>query len=230
MILALITKIKLALTELKVVLNKDTIIFLISDTLFYCTSSVVGTFLGVYITARVAPGRLDAIGLVSMLYQIAFSLASLNSGFLARKFDMVGKKNMVAVAYLISGITTILVGFAQDVTSIAIIFTICGLAEGIASPIKWSIYSKIINKKYDDTAWGLDSFVTSAIPALALLPVGYLSEKYHISIIFILSGILTLVSGFFFGFVGTKVPFLKFKRKVNRKKALNMELDEAELK
>lgn len=202
---ALFKKIQTIKIDLHSLLSRDTVFFLIADILFYCTSNVVGSFLGILIASKVAPNRLDVVGLVFTAYQVSYAIAPMFIGHLSKLNRGKKKSYVVAYAYLFSGLVTVFMGFSENILLIAILFTISGLFDGIAYPIKNTIYTKLIKEGSDEKAWGLLSFLTTAIPALFLIPISFLTKESTIPIMFAFSGVLTVLAGIFFG----KIELLK---------------------
>lgn len=210
----LLKRIQLIRIDLKSFLSRDSVFFIIADILFYCTSSVVGSFLGILIASKVAPNRLDAVGLVFTVYQIGYALAPLFITQLTKRIHKSKKSYIVAFAYLVSGLVTIFLGFSNNIALIAVLFAISGFFDGIAYPLKNAIYSKLIKEGSDEKAWGLLSFLNTAIPALLLIPISLLTKESTIPIIFAFSGILTIFAGIFFG----KIDMFKKEVRENERK------------
>lgn len=179
--------------------------FLIADILFYCTSNVVGSFLGILIASKIAPNRLDVVGLVFTAYQVSYAIAPMFIGHFNKMNRGKKKSYIVAFSYLVSGLVTIFMGFSNNLILITTFFTVSGLFDGIAYPIKNAIYTKLIKNGSDEKAWGLLSFVTTAIPAIFLIPISMVTKESTIPVIFAFSGVLTVFAGIFFG----KIDILK---------------------
>jgi MFS family permease len=192
-------KIKYNIADLTTLLNRNVFYYLIADILFYCTSNIVNSFLSILIAYQIASDRLDIVGIVFTSYEIAFAISSLFAEKITKRLKKQNKGNIIAISYTISGILTAIIGFCSHAWTIAIFFALIGLFNGIAYPIKNSNYSKIVNNNYTEKAWGVLTFFNTLIPAIFLVLVGFLSSKSTLPIIFVISGLQSILSGFFFG-------------------------------
>ncbi|KKR71566.1 MAG: hypothetical protein UU16_C0059G0002 [Candidatus Woesebacteria bacterium GW2011_GWA2_40_7] len=63
--------------KFKIKVNRNVRIFLFSDVLYWTASTVISTFLSVLVVEKIAPGRLDAVGLVTAVYLFCRAVAEL---------------------------------------------------------------------------------------------------------------------------------------------------------
>ena len=79
--------------------------------------------------------------------------------------------------------------------------------EALTFSLKWTIFSKIISKKFEVPSWGIENTLTGLVAAGIAFLAGSMSENFDIAVIFWLFGILVSASGLFPPFLHEQKPF-----------------------
>lgn len=185
-------------------LNHNVRVFLLSDVLYWSASAVISTFLAVLVTVEITDGRLDAVGLVSAAFLAANALFGIPLSLLTRKLSRNQKKNLVSWTYIAYGVVIALFGFSTALWHILALQVAAAFLEALAYPLKWTIFSHILSKRYEETGWSLESFAASLMGAAAAYAAGVLSQKYGLTVIFVGFGLFYAASGVLFRYIQQK--------------------------
>ncbi len=182
-------------------LNRNVKAFLLSDILYWSASAVISSFLAVLVTVQITDGRLDAVGLVSAVFLATNALAGIPLTFLTKRLSSKQKKNLVSWTYILYGAVIASFGFSTELWHVLLLQVLAATLEALAYPLKWTIFSHILNKRYEVTGWSIESFCASIAAAGVAYGAGVLSQDYGLTVIFVGFGIVYSLSGFLFFFV-----------------------------
>src|SRR3989304_3799164 len=121
----------------KIRVNRNVRIFLFSDVLYWTANTVVSTFLSVLVVEKIAPGRLDAVGLVTFVYLLCRAIAEIPASIISTKIPPKVQIRIVAVSLVIYSLVIALLGFAQNLWQLIFLQVLLGIFDAVINPIKW---------------------------------------------------------------------------------------------
>jgi len=182
-------------------LNKNIEIFLFSDVLYWGAISIIGTFLSIFITLKIAPNDIEAVGLVVAIYLVVSGITGVPISLYTRRLSTEAKINLFSAAYIFYGFIVAFMGFSDHLWQIIAFRIVIAIIEGMTYPLKWALFSKIQEKGTEETTWSIESLTSSLAAALFALLAGYVGSNYGLSYVFIISGVLISLSGVFVKFI-----------------------------
>ncbi len=99
---------------------------------------------------------------------------------------------------------TIMMGFSVSIAQVFFFQTIISLIDAICYPLKWSIFTKIIDSNNQELEWSLEDVLSTLASATLAALGGYLTNWYGLTVIFIFFGISYSLSGLSFYFIKMK--------------------------
>lgn len=178
--------------------SKNVKSFIISDSLSYSASSLVNVFLTFLIADRITNGRIDLVGFLISYYMVFTAFVGL---FFAKKAKInkpEHKKHLVTWSHVLYGLLIALMGFSTSIAHIASILSALAILDGILYPLKWDIFSKILDKGKEVYEWSLEGFYTAIAAAITAALAGYMASKLGLESVFIIFGLFYIISGIAF--------------------------------
>ena len=188
----------------KIRVNRNVRIFLFSDVLYWTANTVVSTFLSVLVVEKIAPGRLDAVGLVTFVYLLCRAIAEIPASIISTKIPPKVQIRIVAVSLVIYSLVIALLGFAQNLWQLIFLQVLLGIFDAVINPIKWTSFSRILDGGSEEFEWGLEDFIPCLTGAVSALVGGVISERIGISYIFVVFAAFYTVSGLAYLFIKVK--------------------------
>lgn len=112
--------------------------------------------------------------------------------FLAKSNDL--EKFITTIAgILLLSLSYFGFSFSSNVISLFMFFGIAGMALGIASPAKNSLFSTHLDKNKETIEWGIYDAVTFIGMASTAALGGFIASYYGFSLLFVLSGIVNFI-------------------------------------
>lgn len=179
-------------------INKSVKSFLISDTLSYSASSLINVFLTFLIADKITQGRIDIVGFLISYYLLFMAIVGLIFAKKANIKKANQKKHLVTWSLILYGLLISLMGFSSSILHIAAILSILAVLDGILYPLKWDVFSKILDKGNEVYEWSLEGFFTAIAASITAAAGGFLAEKLGLESVFIIFGIFYVVSGIAF--------------------------------
>ncbi len=178
--------------------------FFLSNSLYYGGFDIVGAFLAILITEKVAGGSPAIVGYLVSYGMIIRAILEIIISPHLRKFSWSTKQRIVTSGYLIYGVITIMMGFSVSIAQVFFFQTIISLIDAICYPLKWSIFTKIIDSNNQELEWSLEDVLSTLASATLAALGGYLTNWYGLTVIFIFFGISYSLSGLSFYFIKMK--------------------------
>lgn len=179
-------------------INRNVKYYLASNSLYYGSFDVINAFLSILVTNKVTGGNIEIMGLIlgyTMLLRAFVELILIRIIKIKRKSF---EKNIVAVSYVLYGLLVIALGFSESILYVFLIQTGLALLDALAYPMKWSIFSLILDKNNAEQEWGLEDIISTAVSAIFASIGGILSVAFGLEAIFIIFGLLYIGSGLLF--------------------------------
>ena len=172
--------------------------YIIADGFYYAGYSVVNAFLSILITSKVTGGRLDMVGYAISYYMFVRAFTEIPISRWTKKFSLLTKRNIIAYSYIFYGILIFLLGYSTQLWHIFFIQTLVGLLDAMAYPIKWTIFTKIVDRGNEELEWGLEDIASTLLPAIFTALAGIVSSSFGLEYAFLIFAILLVVSGLTF--------------------------------
>ncbi len=176
-------------------LNPNVKSFIISDGFYYAGYCVVNAFLSILITTKIAGGRLDIVGYVISYYMLVRAVTEIPLSRWTKKLSFLAKKNLIAVGYVFYGVLILVLGYSTELWHIFLLQTFIGLLDSMVYPIKWTLFTKIIDVGNEELEWGLEDIFTGLLPAIFTTVAGFVSAQFGLQYAFWVFAILLWVSG-----------------------------------
>jgi MFS family permease len=182
-------------------INKNLRVFYVANSFYYGSYDIINAFLAVLITVQVTDGRLDAVGLVIGYYMFIRAIMEVPLTKLTNKWPNKRKVNFIVISGVLYGFLIALMGFSSSLVMIFVIQTFIAIIDSLTYPIKWSIFSNILDKGNEETEWGIEDSLSVMTTAAFSVIGGVLSQKFGIEFLFITMGIMFAMSGLLFHFM-----------------------------
>ena len=172
--------------------------YIIADGFYYAGYSVVNAFLSLLIASKITGGRIEIVGFIIAYYMLIRAVLEIPLSRLTSKFSFVSKRNLIASSYVLYGIFTALLGFSTQIWHLFLIQTIIGFLDALTYPIKWPIFTRIIDKEKEELEWSLEDIFSTLLPAFFTALAGIVSSAFGLEAAFLLFGLLLVISGITF--------------------------------
>ncbi|NCT55904.1 MFS transporter [bacterium] len=179
-------------------LSKNVKSFLVSDTLSYSASSLISVFLTFLISDKITHGRIDIVGFLIAYYMLTKGAVGI---YFSKKLDIKSttkQKHLVTGSHVLYGVLIALMGFSTTIIHIALILTLLGFLDDLLYPLKWDIFSKILDKGKETYELSLQYFFTAIAAAITAAVGGFLGNRVGLETVFTIFGVFYVLSGIAF--------------------------------
>lgn len=181
--------------------NRNVLIFIFADGFYYGGYSVINAFLSVLITAKITDGRVDIASYVIAYYLILRAIAELPFSNFVRRLSDKRKVEIVATLYVVYGILVLLMGFSSMVWEIFALQTFIALIDAFSYPIRWPMFTRIVDRGNEELEWGVEDIAGTILPAVFSALAGVVAEAWGVSAAFYVFGPVFMVSGISFALI-----------------------------
>jgi len=165
---------------------------------YYAGIDVPYAYMAVLITSQVSDGNVGAVGFSLTITMLARAFSELPFSKITQKYNKFTKRNIVAASLVLYGILLMVMGQAQALWQVYAVQVLIGLLEGLAYPIKWGIFTSILDKGKEEFEWGLEDVASTFFPAMFAMLTGVLAGLVGLPVLFFLFGIVMIISGILF--------------------------------
>lgn len=189
-------------------INQVVLVIILAEFLLFTAFGFLAPILAIFVTGQIAGGTVAVVGFALMIY---WSVKSILQLFIARYIDR-NHGEIDDFYFFISGVfaNAILVSlyyFASSVWHIYALHFLIGVADAMLVPPLYAIFTRHIDKNQEGFEWSLfSSFSLGAGSALGGAIGGLLGAVIGFRAVFLVAGILTLISGITLLFLR---PFIK---------------------
>ncbi len=170
--------------------NKDFKIFIMVTAVFELANSSNAFLL---LRAKDIGLSVELIPIIYLFANIFRSISAMPGGILS---DKLGRRNMLALGWVIYGASYGGFALAHTVAQVWFIFGVYGFFAGMTEGIKKALVADLAPQEVRGAAYGLHSFVSSFIQLPASLMLGIIWQKYGALMAFSLGGGLAILAGF----------------------------------
>lgn len=182
-------------------INKNVRIFYLANSFYYGSFDIINTFLAVLITNKITDGRVDAIGLVVGYYMFLRAIIEVPFTKVTNKWSQRTKIRFITISALIYGALIASMGFAGSLWVVFAIQTFLAIIDAITYPMKWAIFSNIIDKGNEEMEWSIEDTLSVVTTATFAVVGGILAQKYGLELLFIIMGMMFALSGLSFHYM-----------------------------
>lgn len=172
--------------------------FLVSDSFYYSSYDVMGAFLAILIANHISQGSAEMVGFVLAYGMMLRPLVELPLSRISKRFSLHSKVNIVSAGIVVGGLLLMAMGQATQIWHVFVIQTLFSIAESITFPLKWGIFTKILDKGNVEFEWTLEDITTMIPSAISAALAGVISVVWGLPTLFIFFGMLYICSGISF--------------------------------
>ena len=167
--------------------------FIFAEMLLWSGWNFIMPIFAIYV-AKLPQGNVEKAASSVSFYLLARVISGLISGrYLAGKRNR-HKLYLTVTGMALLGLTYIGMAFSKNAVEIIFYYTLAGLALGIASPAKNSLFATNLNKDKATFTWGiLDGGVFLSMAVTAALG-GFVAQKYGFQILFFIAAVLNFAA------------------------------------
>jgi len=174
-------------------LNKVVEAFIISETFFWAAWNFITPIFAIFVIDNIKGGNIQMAASAFSFYLITRVVVEVIAG----KYST-GKSDLRKVWMTIAGmifLSVAYIGFAFSHLIIHLFFfyVIAGIAIGIATPAKNSLFSAHLDHDREPTEWGLYDAVTLSGIALATALGGFIASAYGFQPLFLLAALINFL-------------------------------------
>jgi len=191
-------------------LNPKTRILLWADNLWYFGEGMLGPLFAVF-TERIGGDILD-ISWAWAAYLIATGVFIMIVGKISDKKGM--KEKLIISGYILNAIFTFGYLLVNSPLRLLLLQIGLGIATALATPTWDALYAKYEDRKHDGMIWGLSDGQAHLFSGLAIIAGGAVVAFLSFSALFIIMGIIQIISVYFMVQILKKgdMPFTQKKR------------------
>src|SRR3989338_7272900 len=178
--------------------NLNVKFYILANAFYYSGYSVINAFLSLFVTSQISGGRIDMVAYAISFYMIIRAVFEIPLSRLTRNLSFIKKRNIIAISYILYGILLFLLGHSFAMWQVFAIQFVLGLLDAIAYPLKWGMFTRIVDIGNEELEWGLEDITSSLLPAVFTAFAGIMSSQFGLEFTFLLFAILLIASGFFF--------------------------------
>jgi len=202
--------------------NRNVLIYTLADGFYYGGYSVINAFLSILVTDKITNGRVDIASYVVSYYLVLRAIAELPLANFVRRYSDTTKLKIVTFGYISYGILILLMGFSDAVWQIFLLQTGIALIDALTYPIRWPIFTKVVDRGNEELEWGIEDVAGTILPAGFSALAGIIAEAYGISSAFYVFGPVFMISGFGFSFIDLRNHPHKPKTPKHAREALHL--------
>ena len=158
-----------------------------------------GPVFAVFITSQISSGSLSVAGFAASAYWITKSIIQLPIAHFLDKTD--GERDefwALFLGYIFFAFVPIMYIFATKPWHLYLIQAFLGVCMAFAVPAWYSIFTRHVDKERIGFEWSLQSvFAVGLTTAIAAAVGGVLADKFGFKILFLMAGIVILISSIF---------------------------------
>lgn len=176
-------------------LNRDFILFLILSTIFS-----IGAFSYSFLLIYAREFGFKA-GFIPVLYLVYTGIASLSAYPFGRLADLVGRKNVLLIAFIMWGLVSAAALWSLSEVTTIFMFILFGMHKGAIEPVQKAFVAELTPLRYRASSLGVYQMVIGLSAFPASLIAGLLWDNVGLSAPFILALILTGIAAVLLLFV-----------------------------
>jgi len=174
-------------------LNKVVEAFIISETFLWSAWSFVAPIFAIFVVNGIRGGNIQIAASAYSIHLIVRVIFEIISGkYLGGKADKY-KLYLVISGMILMSISYMGFAFSHSILALFLFYILIGIAFGVASPAKYSLFTEHIDKDKATTEWSLYDAINLIGIASATALGGFIASLYGFTFLFILASIVNLL-------------------------------------
>ncbi len=166
--------------------------FIISDTFLWTAWNLFTPIFAVFITNNIQGGNVAIAGSVVSVYLIMRVIFELLSGKLLTNQDEKKRFGTSILGMIILSIAYVGLAFTKTLISLFLFAALTGVALGIASPARLTLFSVHLDKNKESLEWGIHDAAIFIGMSLAGALGGFIASKYGFQDLFLIAAVVNL--------------------------------------
>lgn len=184
--------------------NPNVKTYLLANSFYYGGFDIINAFLSILITSQITDNKLEYVGYILGYYMLVRAGMELPLSKITRGLSDQNKINVVTYSFIFYGILIALMGFSTNIMQLLVLQTLIAMLDALAYPLKWTLFTKIIDNSNQELEWGLEDVLSVIVTAFTSILGGIISKVYGLSSVFILFGIMFSLCGITFHLIKIK--------------------------
>ena len=180
-----------------------------ADILIVSAYSFIMPLFAVFVTGQIVGAGVTTVGFYTAIYWIVKSIVQVPvAWYLDKKEGELDEFYALIIGYFIAALVAFGYVFTSNVWHVYLLGGILGVADALGVPSYLSIFSRHLDKARENTEWTMRSVGVGFTAAGAGALAGILVENFGFNSVFMVGGVLSLLSAFSLFFLR---PYLKTK-------------------
>jgi MFS family permease len=178
----------------------------LSTFIFWLATNLVSPFFAIFALERIPGVTITEYGFSTLIYFLSFGLSVILVGRITDNIK--GEKDDITIAvtgYITRGILLIVLAYVTSISGLYLIQFLLGVSRSFSDSVKEKLHFKLISQKNIASSFSITSGITNLSAAFGAGLGGYLAGIYGFEMVFIIVGILTIISGIVYGFATKKL-------------------------
>jgi MFS family permease len=184
-------------------LNPAVRAFVISEALFWSGWNFVAPIFSIFVVKDIPGATVSQAAYAFTLYLVCRMLVEL---FVSRKAGALSNPQRAVidvVGMVVVSLSYLCIALQANLLTVYVFYAVAGVGFGISSPVKYSLFSRSLEKETEASVWGLYDVVTLSGMALATSLGGFVADAYGFKSLFLLAATVNILGA---------LPYLFFIR------------------
>jgi len=174
-------------------LNRVVEAFIVSETFFWAAWNFITPIFAIFVISNIKGGNVQIAASAFSFYLITRVIFEIIAGR-----HSTGKSDLYKLWMTIAGMVLLSIAylgfsFSHSILQLFFFYVITGIAIGIATPAKNSLFSAHLDHDKESTEWGLYDAVTLMGIALATALGGFIASAYGFQPLFLLAALINIL-------------------------------------
>jgi MFS family permease len=174
-------------------LNRIVEAFIISETFFWAAWNFITPIFAIFVISDIKGGNIQIAASAFSCYLITRVIFEVFAGRYSTGKSDLHKLWMTILGMLMLSIAYIGFSFSHSITQLFLFYVITGIAIGIATPAKNSLFSAHLDPDKEPTEWGIYDAITLLGIALATALGGFIASAYGFQPLFLLAALINIL-------------------------------------
>jgi MFS family permease len=174
-------------------LNKLVEAFIVSETFFWAAWNFITPIFAIFVLNNIKGGNIKIAAFAFSIYLITRVIVEVIAGKYSTGKSDLRKLWLTIIGILLLSIAYVGFAFSSSISHLFLFYIITGIAIGIATPAKNSLFSAHLDKDREPTEWGIYDAVTLSGIALATVLGGFIASAYGFKPLFLLAALINIL-------------------------------------
>jgi MFS family permease len=174
-------------------LNRVVEAFIVSETFFWAAWNFITPIFAIFVINNIKGGNIQIAASAFSFYLITRVVIEVIAGRYSTGKSDLNKLWMTIAGMILLSFAYIGFAFSHTISSLFFFYVITGIAIGIATPAKNSLFSAHLDHDREPTEWGIYDAVTLSGIALATALGGFIASAYGFQPLFLLAALINFL-------------------------------------